>query len=136
MKFTIFRERGLMKKLLKWFGNKGRDYFLAHYRNDVRNQCMTNNPITRERTMDDTKEMPRYKCHKEVHALKIDRILTDPEGGLPVIVPEGNYTPFEVTHEWFAKHEPTASGYYVLYEDGYASYSPAKAFEEGYTLRT
>ena len=28
---------------------------------------------------------------------------------------------------------PHVGGYYVLYEDGYESFSPAKAFEEGYT---
>lgn len=27
---------------------------------------------------------------------------------------------------------PAAGGYYVVYEDGYQSYSPAKAFEDGY----
>lgn len=27
----------------------------------------------------------------------------------------------------------TAGGYYVRYQDGYESWSPAKAFEEGYT---
>ena len=31
------------------------------------------------------------------------------------------------------KHNPEAGGYYVVYEDGYKSFSPAKAFEEGYT---
>ena len=31
-----------------------------------------------------------------------------------------------------AKHE--AGGYYVRYPDGYESWSPAEAFEEGYTL--
>lgn len=32
-----------------------------------------------------------------------------------------------------AKHKPVAGGYFVVYEDGYESFSPAKAFEEGYT---
>ena len=27
-----------------------------------------------------------------------------------------------------------AGGYYVVYEDGYKSFSPSKAFDEGYTL--
>ena len=30
------------------------------------------------------------------------------------------------------RHKPKAGGYYVVYDDGYKSYSPAKAFEEGY----
>ena len=36
--------------------------------------------------------------------------------------------------EWLDKHNPEVGGYYVVYEDGYKSFSPAKAFEEGYTL--
>jgi hypothetical protein len=32
------------------------------------------------------------------------------------------------------KHKPQVGGYYVLYKDGYASFSPASAFEEGYDL--
>jgi hypothetical protein len=31
------------------------------------------------------------------------------------------------------KHAPQVGGYYVRYPDGYESWSPAKAFEEGYT---
>jgi hypothetical protein len=31
------------------------------------------------------------------------------------------------------KHSPEAGGYYVQYKDGYTSFSPAEAFEEGYT---
>lgn len=38
-----------------------------------------------------------------------------------------------VSKEWLDKHNPQPGGYYVVYQDGYASYSPAKAFEEGYT---
>jgi hypothetical protein len=35
--------------------------------------------------------------------------------------------------EFMRKHNPEVGGYFVLYADGYESYSPAKAFEEGYT---
>jgi len=31
------------------------------------------------------------------------------------------------------KHKPEVGGYYVVYADGYKSFSPAQAFEEGYT---
>lgn len=47
---------------------------------------------------------------------------------------EGDYAPFEVDWAFMAKHKPEAGGYYVVYDDGYKSFSPAKAFEEGYTL--
>jgi hypothetical protein len=72
-------------------------------------------------------EMPRYKCHKEVWALKIAKI----EG--VIVTPEDKrYTPFEVGDDYLLKHKPFVGGYYVVYDDGYRSFSPAKAFEEGY----
>lgn len=86
------------------------------------------------------REMPRYRCHKEVHALKIASIDQAPaskvaEGGSWLLQPaDEGYGAVEVTHEWFARFKPEAGGYYVVYADGYASYSPAKAFEDGYTL--
>ncbi len=51
-----------------------------------------------------------------------------------LLVPEESlFAPIPVSDEYFRKHNPTAGGYYVVYEDGYKSFSPAKAFEEGYT---
>jgi hypothetical protein len=51
-----------------------------------------------------------------------------------VITPEGAEFPsFVVSAEYLAKHKPEVGGYFVVYTDGYESYSPAKAFEEGYT---
>jgi hypothetical protein len=39
-----------------------------------------------------------------------------------------------VSKEYNDKHAPEIGGYYVLYDDGYESWSPAAAFESGYTL--
>lgn len=50
-----------------------------------------------------------------------------------MIVPEQGYSPFEVSREYLDKHQPEAGGYYVRYADGYESFSPASAFEKGYT---
>lgn len=85
-----------------------------------------------------TMEMPRYKCHKEVRALKIQDIRQHDggssfEGGSWHIFPaEKGYSPIEVPHDFVVKHKPKAGGYYVVYGDGYASFSPADAFEGGY----
>lgn len=110
-----------------------------------------------------SREMPRYKCHKEVWALQIADI-QPPEGVRPtieqleeflgrhgqeasmtpsgailavsgaVITPvENGYAPFAVSPEYCRKHKPQVGGYYVRYKDGYESFSPAQAFEEGYT---
>lgn len=83
-------------------------------------------------------EMPRYKCHKEVWALKIKEIRRVPSGNATIthtIVPaDEGYAPFEVSLDYIDKHNPQAGGYYVVYGDGYVSFSPGKAFEEGYRL--
>ena len=85
-------------------------------------------------------EMPKYKCHKEVHAFKIKAIKLDPDAETNVflaatITPcDERYSPFIVGKEYMAKHKPIVGGYYVVYEDGYKSFSPAKAFEDGYSL--
>lgn len=83
-----------------------------------------------------TREMPRYECHKRVYALKINQIRRVPSGNATVthsIVPaDDGFAPFEVSLEYVNKHNPQAGGYYVVYDDGYTSYSPAKAFEDGY----
>lgn len=50
-----------------------------------------------------------------------------------IITPsEPGFAPFKVSAKYVKKHKPEAGGYYVRYIDGYESYSPAKAFEEGY----
>lgn len=79
-------------------------------------------------------EMPRYQCHKKVRALKIKEVVLRPADG-HVLVPEESqtYGPLSVTDEYISKHKPEAGGYYVVYDDGYESFSPAKAFEDGYT---
>lgn len=89
-------------------------------------------------------EMPRYKCHKEVWALKIKAIAFDIDAarienretdGSAVITPEERgYGPFRVDHDYVRKHNPQAGGYYVVYRGGYKSWSPAREFEDGYTL--
>lgn len=86
------------------------------------------------------REMPRYLCHKEVHALKIAKIVHDGEeqncesDGTAMITPaDEGYAPFKVDCEFMNKHKPVVGGYYVVYEDGYKSFSPAEAFESGYS---
>lgn len=79
-------------------------------------------------------EMPKYKCIKDVWALKIKSIITDGDGGATIIPEEPEYAPFKVSFEYISKHKPQVGGYYIVYKDGYKSFSPAKAFDEGYVL--
>ena len=83
-----------------------------------------------------SQEMPKYVCHKKVWALKIAEITepTDATGTSRTIIPaDEGYGPFVVDGAYMAKHKPEVGGYYVVYEDGYKSFSPASAFESGYT---
>lgn len=87
----------------------------------------------KEKSMTDVDiALPQYQCHKRVWALRIQRVETDADGG--TITPEEKgYAPFRVSFEYVQKHDPQVGGYWVQYEDGYQSFSPAAAFEGGYT---
>lgn len=86
-------------------------------------------------------ELPRYRSHKEVRALKIKEVIIgyDTSRGTPTFqgaeirFEDGRYAPILVEDSYVAKHNPQAGGYYVVYPDGYKSWSPAGAFEDGYT---
>jgi hypothetical protein len=79
------------------------------------------------------KKLPVYQCHKQVRALKIKKMEPTEHG--EIITPaDPNLDPFFVNSAYIKKHVPQAGGYFVLYADGYESFSPAKAFEEGYSL--
>lgn len=78
-------------------------------------------------------EMPKYKCHKEVHALKIKDIQVNPDNSAVITPEDEGFASFPVAPDYVTKHNPQAGGYYVVYSDGYRSFSPASAFEEGYT---
>lgn len=84
--------------------------------------------------------MDRYNCHKQVSAGKITAIEVDENKVSKIALESGEFV-FS-TSEWF--HNQTArkdaeeliGGYYVVYDDGYDSWSPADAFESGYSRAT
>ena len=89
-------------------------------------------------------EMPHYQSHKQVWALKIaaidydaDRARVDgnreTDGSAYITPADPRYATFKVDMTYVRKHQPKVGGYYVVYKDGYKSFSPAEAFEEGYT---
>lgn len=84
--------------------------------------------------MNTERQLPRYRCHKIVWALKIKSVSLD-DGKKVVLTPEEKgYEPLILPAEYYEKHYPVAGGYYVQYEDGYQSFSPPDAFEKGYWL--
>lgn len=84
--------------------------------------------------MSTTIRMPKYKCHKEVWALKIQHVTGVNINGNMILYFESPYAPIEVDSDYVNKHAPAPGGYFVIYKDGYRSWSPADVFEEGYTL--
>jgi hypothetical protein len=80
--------------------------------------------------------LPEYISHKVVRATKIIDILeveTSTGNHVLAVLVNDVESVIPVTQEWMDKRTPEPGGYFVVYEDGYTSYSPAKAFEEGYT---
>lgn len=83
-----------------------------------------------------SREMPRYECHKKVWALKIESIQIDGSDMCAIIGPyDPGYAVFKTAPGWADRYSGSGLdlGYYVVYEDGYASWSPSRAFEAGYT---
>lgn len=76
--------------------------------------------------------LPQYQCHKKVWALQIRAIALNADGSAFITPAEPGYAVFRVTREYVAKHEPQPGGYWVEYDNGYQSWSPAKAFQDGY----
>lgn len=71
-------------------------------------------------------QLPRYRCHKVVRAAKI--VAIDHWERLDLMP----YGVVEVGANWIAEKNAVVGGYFVEYEDGYTSFSPATAFEDGY----
>ena len=76
--------------------------------------------------------MKSYRSHKVVEAFKILDTREIREHGMSmVLIGVDDRVPVSLTY--VTKHGPRVGGYYVRYSDGYESWSPAEAFEGGYT---
>ena len=85
--------------------------------------------------MEATREMPRYKCHKEVWALRIAAIEIHEDKSATIAPADDGYVPFTTEPGWADRFHGTDedTGFYVVYKDGYKSWSPTDAFNEGYS---
>lgn len=81
------------------------------------------------------REMPRYKSHKIVHALKIAAIEIHEDKSATIAPADEGYATFKTDAGWGERFngDEADPGYYVVYQDGFKSWSPCQAFEEGYT---
>lgn len=86
-----------------------------------------------KQTTEHLAKLPQYQSHKKVRAAKIVAVDVDAEGLTRLILDTEGIPPFPVTSDFVSKHAPKAGMYLVVYDDGYLSISPAKAFDEGYT---
>lgn len=84
--------------------------------------------------------LPKWKCHKVVGAAAILKVMEVAGGGLhlfldvkpPAHDPDLRAEAMLAPEIW-ARYKPVIGDYLVVYEDGYTSISPKKAFEDGYT---
>ncbi|MGH1372969.1 MAG: Gp49 family protein [Cellvibrionaceae bacterium] len=76
--------------------------------------------------------MPKYQCHKTVDAEKIVSIEAVEESGLQIATLANGETASLPENP---RYTAVPGDYLVTYADGYQSVSPAKAFEEGYSLK-
>ena len=72
-------------------------------------------------------EMPRYRSHKIIHALEIKTV----DGHrLSFVEP---FVDIDADPAMFSRYTPVPGDRYMVYPDGYKSFSPKRAFEDGYT---
>lgn len=76
--------------------------------------------------------LPLYQCHKQVRACRITTIEQVAPARFVVHPEEKFLDSFEVPAAFVQKHQPQPGGWIVQYADGYLSFSPHKAFEDGY----
>lgn len=79
--------------------------------------------------------LPRYQAHKKVWALEIESVgqLLNGKGPITLKFKDYRYADKECPEEMFSRYKPVPGDFYVEYEDGYKSFSPRKAFLDGYT---
>lgn len=74
-----------------------------------------------------------YRCHKEVAAMKIEHVILKATIAAGCRLQFKTGTEITCDGDYLLKHNPLPGGYYVRYEDGYESFSPAGPFEKGYS---
>ncbi len=79
--------------------------------------------------------MRKWQSHKIVEAEPITAIWPGRENGKGpgATIELASGEKYSVDEPFLARGEPEEGGYLVRYVDGYLSWSPKKAFEEGYT---
>lgn len=81
--------------------------------------------------------LPEYQSHKKVKAAKIAAIEIHHDMSATITPEDRELKIFRTPSGWADRFEDRGGdndlGYFVMYEDGYTSWSPTEAFEQGYT---
>lgn len=79
-------------------------------------------------------QLPLWQSHKRVHGDAIVEIRpVGTQGDTCWVLACGTIIGVETVKEVTKRSSPIVGDYFVLYEDGYESWSPKKAWEDGYT---
>ncbi len=76
--------------------------------------------------------MKQYRCHKVVEAEKVVGVEMHHDAYMARLVLENGALVRAPDNVFRANTQNPIGGYFVRYEDGYTSWSPAEAFERGY----
>lgn len=77
-------------------------------------------------------ELPKFVSHKVVQALEIAALEGNAAMGADVYFKDTRFGSLYCEAPMFARFVPVPGDFMVFYADGYKSFSPAKAFKEGY----
>jgi hypothetical protein len=75
--------------------------------------------------------MRKYQCREIVDAVQIAEIAV--MSGVVTMAPVGPGPLIKVDREFCARHQPKPGGYYIVRDDGVASYLSGLVFESLYT---
>lgn len=77
-------------------------------------------------------QMPRYRRHKTVSALEIERVTFHEPGDPIVYFTDLDCAPRRVKINVVSRYSPVSGDFFVVYGDGYESVIPRRAFLESY----
>lgn len=70
----------------------------------------------------------------KIKSIEVDQTFDD-DDIFAIITPENKgYAPFQVDEKYLNEHRPQVGGYYIVYKDGYKSFSLSEPFEEANVL--
>lgn len=80
-------------------------------------------------------QLPSWRSHKIVNSAKITAITLQDDGTAVLVLSDETMDDLSiiVDQRWIEKHDAAVGGYFVVYSDEYASFSPETPFIGGYS---